>query len=296
MRQLLSIALLTAAPLAALAQTPPAASPAEVVPAAAPAPAAAPFEAPAAPAEAPVPAAAPAEAAAPAAPAAATAPTEAAASAPAALEAPAPAAASPAAEPVPSAAPMPSSSEAPASLAATVETAPAQPDIARSGAYFGVGVGGGVSTLSPEALAGGSAALLSFRSGLAIFDWLLAGVTLVWQNQYNAYVEDEHVGSSLSSMMGEVTYFPLPALPWSVAAGAGWGSGLSVTRITDFDGNPRFVAAGGNGLSWMAASGWDFGAGPGLNLGVQARYDGASLSDGIGTVHGGSLHLWMNFY
>ena len=41
----------------------------------------------------------------------------------------------------------------------------------------------------------------------------------------------------------------------------------------------------------MAAAGWDFFAGEGANLGLQARYDGSALGEKLGTVHGGSLHV-----
>jgi hypothetical protein len=95
-------------------------------------------------------------------------------------------------------------------------------------------------------------------------------------------------------------WFPLAWLPLNVAGGLGWGSAMTVDRLTDKgsgdDKNPMVVTASGNGMSWMAAAGWDFFPGRGSNLGLQARYDGASLGEQLGTIHTGSLHLWFNFY
>ncbi len=172
----------------------------------------------------------------------------------------------------------------------------------REGLYFGLGLAAGMSTLSPQTFFARSALLLSARAGWAVQDWLLVGGTAVWTSQYNSSAEGGHIGSMMSSLMGEVTAFPDPNLPVGVSAGLGWGSGLSVQRVgvvevgeTSIDAGE--VAQGGNGLSWMAALGWDFAKADAATFGVQARYDGARLGGELDqTVHGGSVHLWLNLY
>jgi hypothetical protein len=185
-----------------------------------------------------------------------------------------------------------------AAAPAAVETTVASVHQERGLFYFGLGLGFGMGSLSPEAMAGRGAGVLSLRSGLSLGHALYAGVSLAGINQYNAWKQQEHVGSMLSSVMGEVSYFPLARWPLNVAAGLGWGSGMRVDRLADKgeDKDPMIVTASGNGISWMTAVGWDFYSGSSTSLGVQARYDGASLGDALGTVHTGSLQLSCNFY
>jgi hypothetical protein len=71
---------------------------------------------------------------------------------------------------------------------------------------------------------------------------------------------------------------------------------MRARRLTDNSkGNARAVAQSDNGVSWMGAVGWDFFAGRGTNVGVQARYDGAYLPN-IKTVQMVGLAVWLNFY
>lgn len=197
----------------------------------------------------------------------------------------------PASEPAATPAPAPESS-----MTATIDQAPTTPrGIKRGSWYIGIGLGVGMSSLADDAIAGGLAGVTSFRAGAILNDQLLVGAQMSLTGQFNKWAESEPTGSALSNVMGEAMYFPLPHLPWNVAAGLGWGSALKVGRLADNGDSVRVVTESGNGVSWMAGTGWDFFAGEGFNLGLQARYDGTT-SGNIGASHAGTLNVWFNWY
>ncbi len=199
----------------------------------------------------------------------------------------APVAATPAPSPAPS---------QPMSATMTVDQAPMHgPGIERGNWYLGIGLGVGGSSLADDAIGGGLAGMTSFRAGAIIADRLLIGGQMALTGQFNKWAAMEPTGAALSSVMAEGMYFPMADLPLNVAAGFGWGSALKVSRLADNGDSPRVVTQSGNGVAWMAGVGWDLFAGEGLNLGLQARYDGTH-SGNIGTSHAGTMNLWFNFY
>ena len=165
----------------------------------------------------------------------------------------------------------------------------------RRGLYFGLGVGAGAANLTESGL-GPKAGTVATRLGLALWSQLLVGVQVAGLLQYNDWAAGQMAGATVSSVLTEVTYFPLARLPLSVGAGAGWGSALRVRRMADNNkGDTRAMAQSDNGVSWMGAVGWDFFPGEGANLGLQDRYDGVYLPD-IKTAQVIGLGLWLNFY
>ncbi len=192
-------------------------------------------------------------------------------------------------------APEPAPSQ-PMSASMTVEQAPMHAKgIERGNWYIGLGLGVGGSSLADDAIGGGLAGMTSFRAGAIIADRLLIGGQMALTGQFNKWAAMEPTGSALSSVMAEGMYFPLADLPLNVAAGFGWGSALKVGRLADNGDSPRVVTQSGNGVAWMTGVGWDFFAGEGFNLGLQARYDGTH-SGNIGASHAGTMNLWFNFY
>lgn len=181
------------------------------------------------------------------------------------------------------------------SVSQTVTPASEPAAIDRGFGYFGLGLGLGMSNLADDTFAGSSAGLLSLRSGVILMDRFLVGLQVSLLGQYNKWAASAASGAALSQIMAEFTAFPLAWLPASASVGLGWGSALKLKRLADDnDGDPRVAAGSSNGLCFMGGLGYDFFAGQGLNLGLQARYDG-STGD-LGLLSTGSIHLWLNWY
>jgi hypothetical protein len=180
-------------------------------------------------------------------------------------------------------------------IAATVEQ-PTQ-GLERSFIYFGFGLGIGASGLAEKSLGDTPlAGTLNLRAGVTLFDRLLVGAHGVLLGQFYKWAPRSTTGAVLSSLMAEGMFFPVAEWPLNVSAGFGWGSAAKVLRVSDTSGgDPKVVAESGNGVSWMAAVGWDLKPGPGANFGIQARYEGTRSSD-LGVDHGAFLGLWLNFY
>ena len=158
--------------------------------------------------------------------------------------------------------------------------------------YFGMGLGLGAANLADDAIMGNASELLMLRTGAILFDRLLVGGEVVLLNQYNTYSPKQHVGSGMSTLLGQVSYFPMADLPLNVSAGLGWSSALKIGRLADTKkGHPSITASSDNGgVAWQTAVGWDFFPGRGTNLGLQLRNDGAKFSN-YGTVNGFALGL-----
>jgi len=162
--------------------------------------------------------------------------------------------------------------------------------------YFSFGLGAGASNLADASFGGSGAGLLVMRSGFVLFDRFLFGVSGVLVGQWNRWAASEHAGSGSTSVLGEMTYFPLPAHGLNFSTGVGWGWAIKVARNVDTPaGLPDVDVQTDEGPAYMAALGYDLFASEGFNLGLQMRYDGLALRE-LGTVSSGSLNLMFNFY
>ncbi|MEO0811288.1 MAG: outer membrane beta-barrel protein [Myxococcota bacterium] len=169
-------------------------------------------------------------------------------------------------------------------------------EIQRSGIYFGLGLSYGLSTMGDADGTSATSGVLFTRLGYAIQNNLLVGVEAAWLSDYNTWGESEPVVTTTSSIMAQGTFFPMKDIPLSLQGGLGWGSALRVDRVSnDPGGSARVLANGQDGVSWMAAVGYDFFAGEGSNLGLGLRYDGGALGD-IDTFSLITAQLSINFY
>ncbi len=219
-------------------------------------------------------------------------------------EAPAAADVQPAAQPEPAPAPEAPTvkhdlAEPQSGMAAVAVTVPPSADgaIKRGRFYFGMGLGLGASQLSDNSVGNTPAAsTVNIRTGGIINDRYLVGVQAVLLGQYFAWEEKTTTGAMMSSLMVEGMYFPMADSPLNISLGAGWGSAVKLQRIANTrKGDAKVISASGNGLSWLAAVGWDFYPGVGTNLGLQLRYEGTQ-SENLGTDHAAFMGFWLHFY
>lgn len=179
-------------------------------------------------------------------------------------------------------------------VSTTLSTAPSN-EIQRSGLYFGFGLAWALSNLADEGI-GPASGDFWLRMGWAINSQILVGGEFALLGNYNAWEEQEVAGAMMSSVMATGMYFPMADIPLSVSAGLGWGSNLHVQRLANSsDDNPLAHGNGDDGVSFMAAVGYDLGAGPGANFGFRLRWDGAYLAD-AGMVSNIGLGVALNFY
>ena len=168
--------------------------------------------------------------------------------------------------------------------------------IERRPVYFGVGLGAGISELATSSLGGTPlAGSFNLRLGGVIKDQYMLGVQGSFMAQYYGWEESKPTGSMLSGALGEFSMFPLTYLPWNLNFGVGWGSAAKVDRRADVRGTPIPVIRSGNGVAWMAGSGWDFFTQRKKKgtLGLQVRYEGTQSAN-LGVSHGAMFVLWAN--